>query len=79
MKLTERMPVKSHKMGLEGRLRCHRCGSVMAYEKYYGPGEQFWGWRCICCGEILDQIILENRARWQLEPYNYKDGVRHLG
>jgi hypothetical protein len=33
----------------------------MVYEKYYGSAEQFYGWRCICCGEIVDQIILENR------------------
>jgi len=33
----------------------------MFYQKFYGLYEQFWGWRCIYCGEILDQIILENR------------------
>jgi hypothetical protein len=63
MKLIERVPAKSNKIGLEGRMRCHRCGSIMVYEKYYGLEEQFWGWRCICCGDILDQTILENRAR----------------
>jgi hypothetical protein len=34
----------------------------MAYERFYGPDEYFWGWRCIFCGEIIDQIILENRG-----------------
>jgi hypothetical protein len=43
-------------------MRCHRCGSIMAYEKYYGPEEQFWGLRCICCGDIVDHIILKNRG-----------------
>jgi hypothetical protein len=33
----------------------------MFYEKFYGPHEHFWGWRCIFCGEIIDQVILENR------------------
>jgi len=66
MKLPERMPVKSNKVGLEGRLRCHRCGSVMAYEKYYGPEGDFWGLRCIYCGDIVDQIILENRGSMTL-------------
>ncbi len=61
VKQQERLPVKSNKMGLDGRLRCHRCGSIMIYEKYYGFEEQFWGWRCIWCGNIIDQIILENR------------------
>ena len=32
------------------------------YEKYYGLEDQFWGWRCIWCGNIIDQIILENRG-----------------
>jgi hypothetical protein len=34
----------------------------MAYEKYYGLEEQFWGLRCICCGDIIDHIILKNRG-----------------
>lgn len=42
-------------------MKCHRCGSVMVYERFYGPEEQFLGWRCIQCGEILDQVIQENR------------------
>ena len=42
-------------------MKCHRCGSVMVYEKFYGPHEHFSGWRCILCGEIIDQVILENR------------------
>ncbi len=42
-------------------MKCHRCGSVMVYERFYGPGETFLGWRCIQCGEILDEVILENR------------------
>lgn len=33
----------------------------MACEKFYGICEYFFGWRCIVCGEIVDQMILENR------------------
>jgi hypothetical protein len=33
----------------------------MAYENFYGLQEHFWGWRCILCGEIVDQVIMENR------------------
>jgi hypothetical protein len=33
----------------------------MVYERFYGPDEHFFGWRCILCGEIIDQVILENR------------------
>ena len=42
-------------------MRCHRCGGMMVYEKFYGDCEHFFGWRCIVCGEIVDQVILENR------------------
>jgi hypothetical protein len=42
-------------------MKCHRCGSVMVYERFYGPGGNFLGWRCVSCGEILDEVILENR------------------
>ena len=42
-------------------MKCHRCGSVMVYERFYGPHEHFLRWRCVLCGEIIDQLILENR------------------
>jgi hypothetical protein len=42
-------------------MRCHRCGGIMVYEKFYGPHEKFLGWRCIFCGELVDEVILENR------------------
>ena len=42
-------------------MKCHRCGSMMVYEKFYGPHEHFVGWKCILCGEIIDQVIQENR------------------
>jgi DNA-directed RNA polymerase subunit RPC12/RpoP len=42
-------------------MKCHRCGSVIVYERFYGPGENFLGWRCLHCGEIIDEVILKNR------------------
>ncbi len=53
--------MKYERMGLKGQIKCDRCGSIMVKEKYFGFEEQFWGWRCICCGDVVDQIILENR------------------
>jgi hypothetical protein len=35
----------------------------MAQEKFFGPGEPFWGWRCPRCGEILDPLIYRNRLQ----------------
>ena len=42
-------------------MNCSRCGGAMTREKFYSSHEYFWGWRCISCGEILDEIIFENR------------------
>jgi hypothetical protein len=42
-------------------MRCNRFGGMMSYEEFYGHWEHFFGWRCILCGEIIDQVILENR------------------
>ncbi|MGZ3534487.1 MAG: hypothetical protein ACXU9K_04615 [Thermodesulfobacteriota bacterium] len=42
-------------------MKCDRCGRAMAYEQFYGSHEHFWGWRCIFCGEIVDDVIMENR------------------
>ncbi len=43
-------------------MKCERCGGVMFYEKFHTADEEFFGWRCLCCGEIVDQIILRNRT-----------------
>lgn len=42
-------------------MKCFRCNSFMIYDKFYGAQEYFWGWKCVICGEIVDQVILENR------------------
>jgi hypothetical protein len=55
-------------------MNCYRCGRVMFYEKFYGPHEHFLGWKCIFCGEIIDQVALENRrdlkAGWPKKTRN---------
>ena len=38
-----------------------RCNSIMIYDKFYGPHEHFWGWKCVICGEIVDRVVMENR------------------
>ncbi len=42
-------------------MKCYRCGGFMVYEKFFGISEDFFGWRCIFCGEIVDNVIIENR------------------
>ncbi len=46
---------------LEAHMKCDRCGGMMVYEKFYHQTEQFWGWRCVYCGEYIDPVIWENR------------------
>jgi len=62
MPFPEREISEVNKIGPDARMKCHRCESIMIYEKFYGPQEHFWGWRCICCGDIVDRLILENRG-----------------
>lgn len=40
---------------------CYKCGGLMVFEKFFGISEDFYGWRCLFCGEIIDKVILENR------------------
>ena len=42
-------------------MKCNRCGGMMVCEIFYSMEDNFLGWRCIFCGEIVDQLILENR------------------
>lgn len=47
--------------------RCLKCTGYTIYEKFYPPKgascfeNPFWGWKCINCGEIIDEVILANR------------------
>jgi hypothetical protein len=34
---------------------------MMIYEEFFGPTGPFLSWRCLICGEIVDQTIIENR------------------
>jgi len=45
-------------------MRCIKCGGLMFYEKFISQEiEDFSGWRCVICGEIVDEVILRNRAK----------------
>jgi len=56
-------------------MNCNRCGGVMTYERFYGLHEHFSGWRCIYCGEIVDEVILENR-QWLRKAVTSADKKR---
>jgi hypothetical protein len=54
-------------------MKCYRCGGTMVFEKFYGICEDFFGWRCIFCGEIVDDVILENRRLMRQMPYERQE------
>jgi hypothetical protein len=35
----------------------------MVYEKFRDQTDDFSGWRCVACGEIIDEVILKNRTK----------------
>lgn len=64
-------------------MRCHRCDNMM-----FPLALQDWGggltqqdtpaWRCFACGEIVDQLIRENRNRAGEGEDEWKGrGARH--
>jgi len=54
-------PVATIRMNQGRSMKCDRCGCMMIYEKFFYETEQFWGWKCVLCGECIDPLILENR------------------
>jgi hypothetical protein len=34
---------------------------MMIHEEFFGPNGPFLSWRCLICGEVVDQTIIENR------------------
>jgi hypothetical protein len=44
-------------------MQCPKCRGRMFAEKYYDFVRSFDAWKCTCCGELVDSIILANRSR----------------
>lgn len=44
-------------------MQCPRCKGRMAAERYYDFVRSFDAWKCVYCGEVVDSIIVANRAR----------------
>ena len=52
----------------ENSMVCARCGGAMTLERFNTregavTAQPYDGWRCLCCGEIIDPLILHNRQR----------------
>ncbi len=35
----------------------------MLFQKFYGTEDHYLGWKCLFCGEVVDEVILDNRCR----------------
>ena len=41
--------------------KCFRCNGALTYDKFYSSHGEYWGWKCLICGDIIDHVILNNR------------------
>ena len=55
------MTYKAQSNNAKNTINCQRCGGRMAFQKFYGEENVFFGWHCLTCGEILDSVILLHR------------------
>jgi uncharacterized protein (DUF983 family) len=44
-------------------MQCPKCRGRMYAEKYYDFVRSFDAWKCTCCGEVIDSVIIANRCR----------------
>lgn len=52
-------------------MECIRCQSKMYHECFLSHQGYFYGWKCLFCGDIVDEVILENR-----NPYKRNERIR---
>lgn len=47
-------------------MTCPRCAGLMVEQEFHGlTDDAAWayaGWRCLCCGNIVDEVIACNRS-----------------
>ena len=46
---------------------CLRCHGLMVEERFedlrgHPQHISFYGWRCVCCGNVVDPVIIRHRA-----------------
>jgi len=61
-------------------MSCPRCRGLMVPDRFAdffhdGGYISFTGWRCLCCGNILDPVILRNQQAFSRFPLNVRDGA----
>jgi hypothetical protein len=53
---------------------CPHCGAIMVYEKFYWNNKPLSGWKCILCGEYVDDVIIKNRLSHKLKRKRTRTG-----
>jgi len=56
-------------------MNCRRCHGLMVEERFEdlrGDPQHisFYGWRCVCCGNVADPVILYNRSNQAVAAFN---------
>jgi hypothetical protein len=56
-------------------MSCPRCQGLMVPDQFFDliNDEGCWnfqGWRCLCCGNILDSVIIRNQQAAEMEASN---------
>lgn len=56
-------------------MNCRRCHGLMVEERFEdlrGDPQHisFYGWRCVCCGNVADPGILYNRSNQAFAAFN---------
>jgi len=48
---------------------CPKCGGKVTPEKIHSSQGAFDGWKCIMCGDVFDELVLEHRKLQRRESY----------
>ena len=54
--------------------KCNRCSGIMIYKNIYYRSEHFGLWKCLYCGEYVDQVILDNH---QIQKSNREESPKN--
>jgi hypothetical protein len=55
-------------------MNCPHCGSTMIFKKFFEYGGHSWGWECIFCKDIIEQI--SEVRRLPKEDWNEREEQR---
>lgn len=87
------MAIKENSYMAKNEIYCQRCNGRMAFEKFYGQNDSFFGWHCVMCGDVLDPVILlhrlshdpnvsipesEEEMLWLIKKYKKSTRLKHI-